>query len=213
VDSTDADHDQQRLSGKDLVVRFHPVQDPSMRQKIHSCFISYRHPASSGGREEKLIRHVFRAIKDHLEVYTHEYAIYFDEHRLVPGYQYDEKLAQAICQSACMVIVYWPSYLESDYCRKELHTMLSIEKERRSLLASELHGCRLFVPIILRGKFEDLPTEVRDGCQYLDYTAQATLPDLNIGDDPTMSEQLYRIAEELSPNFGDGLKDQAAAWA
>jgi hypothetical protein len=182
-----------------------------MNQKIHSCFISYRHPASIGGREEKIIKHVYTAIKEHVEVYTHEYGVYFDEHRLVPGYQYDERLAQAICQSACMVVVYWPSYLESEYCMKELRTMLSIEEERRSLLTSELHGCRLFIPIILRGRFEDLPTEVRIGCQYLDYSAQSTLPNFNIGDDPKMSEQLFQIAEYVKTlcdkmkNFEDKL--------
>jgi hypothetical protein len=111
-----------------------------MNHKIHSCFISYRHPASIGGREEKIIKHVYTALKDHVEMYTHEYSVYFDEPRLVPGYQYDERLAKAICQSACMVVVYWPSYLESEYCIKELRTMLSIEEERRSLLAGELHG-------------------------------------------------------------------------
>ena len=28
-----------------------------------------------------------------------------------------------------------------------------------------------------------------------------------------MAEEVCMIATELSPNFGDGLKDQAAAWA
>lgn len=166
-----------------------------MGQHIHSCFISYRHPARSGGREEKLIQHVVRAIKDHLEVYTHEHDVYFDQHRLVPGYQYDEELAKAICRSACMVVVYWPSYLESDYCKKEVRTMLAIEKKRRALLGGALHGCRLFIPVIIRGRLDDLPSELREGCQYLDYKAQATRPDFNIGDDPKMSEELYRIAE------------------
>ena len=102
-----------------------------MTQEIHSCFISYRHPASAGGREEKLIRQVIQAIKDHVEVYTHEYTVYFDKDRLIPGYQYNEQLASAICRSACMIVVYWPSYLESSYCRKEIYTMLNIEKVRK----------------------------------------------------------------------------------
>jgi hypothetical protein len=176
-----------------------------MGHPIYSCFISYRHPATSGGREEKLIQHVVRALKDHLEVYTHDHAVYFDQQRLVPGYEYNEALAKAICRSACMVVVYWPSYLESDYCRKEIRTMLAIEKERRELLGSALHGCRLFLPVIIRGRFEDLPREVRDGCQYLDYKAQATRPDFNIGDDPKMSEELYRVAEYVK-NICDKMK-------
>jgi hypothetical protein len=148
-----------------------------------------------GSREEKLIQHVVRAIKDHVEMYTHEHDVYFDQNRLTPGYQYDERLATAICHSACMIIVYWPSYLESDYCIKEIQAMLAIEKARREISGLGLRGCRLFVPVIIRGKFEDLPLEVPHGCHYLDYKGQSIRPDFNIGDDPIMSEQLYKIAE------------------
>jgi hypothetical protein len=99
-----------------------------MSEYIHACFVSYRHPASVGGREEKLIQHVVRAIKDHIEMITQKHDVYFDQARLVPGYQYNDRLAQAICRSACMFVIYWPSYSESDYCLKEIRTMLGIEK-------------------------------------------------------------------------------------
>lgn len=181
-----------------------------MAHPINACFISYRHPASSGGLEEKLIQHVVRAIKDHFEVITHEHQVYFDQDRLVPGYQYDERLAKAICRSACMVVVYWPSYLESDYCKKELYTMLSIERRRRQVLGAQLQGCRLFIPIILRGRLDDLPEDLRDGCQYLDYKAQATRHDFNIGDDPKMSERLFEIAEYVK-GLCDTMKQSQSA--
>ena len=84
-----------------------------MSDTIHACFISYRHPAAEGSREAKLIAHVCKAISDHVQMYTHKHEVYFDQKRLVPGYQYDECLAEAICRSACMVVVYWPAYLES----------------------------------------------------------------------------------------------------
>jgi hypothetical protein len=168
-----------------------------MSAKIHACFISYRHPAASGSREELLINHVVKAITDHVQVYTHEHKVFYDKDRLVPGYQYDERLAEAICRSACMVIVYWPSYLESDYCKKEIQAMLHIEQKRRKILGSELNGCRLFIPVILRGKYEDLPIGVTRNCHYLDYKAQAVQPNTNIGDDEATSEKLYKIAEYI----------------
>ena len=168
-----------------------------MTEQFHACFISYRHPASKGNREEKLIAHVVKAITDHVELYTHEHVVYFDEKRLVPGYQYDERLADAICRSACMVIVYWPAYLESDYCRKEIEAMLEIEEQRRRHLGDELHGCRLFIPVILRGNLKELPEKVRYKWKYLFYTAQATKPNFNIGDDESTSNDLFRVAEYI----------------
>jgi hypothetical protein len=168
-----------------------------MSEQFHACFISYRHPSSEGNREQKLIGHVVKAISDHVQMYTHEHQVYVDNKRLVPGYQWDERMAEAICRSACMVIVYWPSYLESDYCRKELEAMLEIEERRRHILGPELRGCRLFIPVILRGRFEELPERITKDCQYLDYKAQATRPDINLGEDDKTSEELYRIAEYI----------------
>lgn len=168
-----------------------------MSDTIHACFISYRHPAAEGSREAKLIAHVCKAISDHVQMYTHKHEVYFDQKRLVPGYQYDECLAEAICRSACMVVVYWPAYLESDYCRKELEAMLAIEARRRQALGNQLHGCRLFIPLIVRGRVEDLPEAVRQGCQYLDYSRQATNPNFNIGDDEETSKRLFEIADYI----------------
>lgn len=168
-----------------------------MSDTFHACFISYRHPYEVDNREAKIISHVFKAISDHVQMQTHEHPVFFDQKRLVPGYQYDERLAEAICRSACMVIVYWPSYLESDYCKKEIQAMLDIERKRRQLLGDALHGCRLFIPVIVRGSRTDLPAEVTQNCHCLDYKAQATRPHVNIGDDPSTSEELYRIAEYI----------------
>lgn len=168
-----------------------------MSNTIHACFISYRHPAAEGSREAKLIAHVSKAISDHVQMYTHRHEVYFDQKRLVPGYQYDERLAEAICRSACMVVVYWPAYLESDYCRKELEAMLEIEERRRRALGAKLRGCRLFIPFIVRGRFEDLPEAVRQGCHYLDYSRQATNPHFNIGEDEETSSKLFEIADYI----------------
>jgi hypothetical protein len=167
------------------------LQASRMDETIHACFVSYRHPASAGGLEEKLITHVVKAIKDHIEVITHKYQVYIDMPRMVPGYQYDERLAQAICRSACMVVVYWPSYLESDYCLKEIRTMLEIEKKRRRALGVLLHGCRLFIPVILRGNVEDLPSELHQGCHYLDYKSQAISGEVD--------ERSRRLSAPVSP--------------
>ena len=100
-------------------------------------------------------------MKGYIEVYTRNYEVYFDKDRLIPGYQYDMHLARAICKSACMVILYWPSYLDSDYCQQEITTMLGIEKKRIQLLGNQLSGYRLFVPIVLRGDYNLLPEPVR----------------------------------------------------
>jgi hypothetical protein len=168
-----------------------------MPSQLHACFISYRHPANPGNREDRMIQQVVKAFGDHLSVVTHEHEIYYDKKRLAPGFQYDERLAEAICRSACMVIVYWPSYLESEYCKQEIEAMLEVERLRREVLSGDLHGCRLFIPVILRGNLTDLHPNVTNGCNHLDYRQQALQPNTNLDEDPVMSEKLYETVEYI----------------
>ena len=165
--------------------------------EINACFVSYRHPAFAHGLEAKYIRHVVDAIESHVAVHTRNYKVFYDKTRLVPGYQYDETLAEELCRSACMVLVYWPSYLESDYCRQEVEAMLRVEERRQAVLGAQLHGCRLFIPFILRGRFEDLPAALTKGTHYLDYRQQASTPNLNIGYNRKMIDELDRTARYI----------------
>jgi hypothetical protein len=167
-----------------------------MEKPLHAFFVSYRHPASKKGIEELWANRTLETIRFHLETSTHNYDIYFDEERLLPTYQYNQQLAKHICRSACMVVLYWPSYLESDYCLKEINTMLSIEKRRRKILGPALHGHRLFLPIIFRGAFEQLPSSLSD-CQYLDVRDHSNDPNFSIGEDFKIKTILFDISESI----------------
>lgn len=167
-----------------------------VEKPLHAFFISYRHPASKGGIEELWAHRTLEVIKFHLETTTHNYDIYFDEQRLIPTYQYNEQLAKHICRSACMIVFYWPSYLESGYCLKEINTMLAIEKRRRRVLGKVLHGYRLFFPIIFRGRFDQLPSSLND-CQYLDVTRYSTSSTFNIAEDSQIKEKLFATSESI----------------
>ena len=75
--------------------------------------------------------------------------------------------------------------------------MLAIEKKRRRILGAALQGCRLFIPIVIRGRFTDLPAEITENCQYLDCNKQSTLVNFNIGDDPVLKGRLFDIVEYI----------------
>ena len=56
----------------------------------------------------------------------------------------------------------------------------------------------LSVPVILRGKFQDLPKDIHQDCHYLDYTKQSTQPHFNIGDESRNERAtVLRIADTL----------------
>lgn len=169
----------------------------------HPCFISYAHPIQPWARS--LTEKVLGAVGNALSIYTRS-PPFVDNERLKPGFSPDEVLASAICKSACMVIIYYPAYLESEYCRRELEAMREIEERRRNALGRKLHGRRMFLPIVLRGKVQDLPSFVCADNVPLDYSKQA-LSSVDISDQSEVREELFTFAESIVELF-NLLKDQ-----
>jgi len=162
----------------------------------HPCFISYVHPTPGWAHDVTV--QVLGALRNALGLYTRIPP--YDDERLKPGYSPNENLASAICKSACMVVVYYPAYLESDYCRRELEAMREIESRRRDALGRKLRGHRMFVPILVRGKFKDLPGFVRSDNTPLDYSKQALTPtDISVNSE--VREELLTLAESVAETF------------
>lgn len=95
----------------------------------YSCFISYRH--AEGELHRRIIRDLFEALSEELELHVGE-KIFLDEERLRGGFLYNEVIAEALCMSACMVLVYTPTYfdLEHSYCAREFRAMEALEEYR-----------------------------------------------------------------------------------
>ena len=91
--------------------------------------------------------------------------VFIDTGRLQPGYKYNEMLAQAICQSVCMVVVYSPKYERHEYCVREYEAMVKLEGARRQLLGSAGMGQGFIIPVILRGS-DNIPQRIRDHVHY-----------------------------------------------
>ena len=80
--------------------------------------------------------------------------IYRDKRRLNGGDFFDRELALALCESACMVMIYTPTYFNKEflYCAREFKAMEILEVERLRLLGYERnyqHG--FIIPVIYRG--------------------------------------------------------------
>jgi hypothetical protein len=114
----------------------------------YACFVSYCH-----GQYE-LMTSFIDQLKSALDAYLDpllDEGVFIDTGRLLPGYKYNETLAQAICQSVCMVVVYSPKYERHDYCVREYEAMVKLEGSRRALLGAAGQGRGFIIPVILRG--------------------------------------------------------------
>jgi hypothetical protein len=161
----------------------------------YSCFVSYCH-----GQHEVIngfVTQLKQALKSYLELYLDE-EVYIDEERLKPGYQFNEELSKAICQSVCMIVVYSPTYEKHSYCLREFAAMEYLENARWSLLgSSDKPG--LIIPIILRGK-DDLPPRIKSCTHYSDFS-QFTLATTRLSKNPKYVKEIEKIVDVIYEHY------------
>ncbi len=130
----------------------------------YSCFISYRHGQKK--LTERIISDLNDALGSELEAYLEE-KIYLDRERLDGGQYFEEKLAAALCESVCLIVVFTPRYLnpEHPYCAREFMAMDFLERKRLQSATDKTSS--LIIPLVFRGA-EEMP-EILKKRQYYDF--------------------------------------------
>jgi len=136
----------------------------------NACFISFRH-----GQQEltqSFVSQLYTGLCCEIEAQLgREVGVFLDEDRLQGGDLFNEAIAEHLCRSSCMVMVYTPSYFDlcHTYCAREYKAMVQLEEARLRLLGDGRDRTRgLIIPVIFRGK-SSLPPEIRDVRQCYDF--------------------------------------------
>jgi hypothetical protein len=139
----------------------------------YSCFISFRHGDRTLPTDTNLLEAIAiqlkEALSSELQAYTAK-EVYVDWERLKGGDFYTQALATALCESACMVMVYMPTYFDEHktFCAREYKAMEGLEARRLKNLGLSVLEHGLIIPIVFRGmKF--LPSEIRMQRAYYDF--------------------------------------------
>jgi hypothetical protein len=143
----------------------------------YSCFISYRHPQNEYDLTKSFVEDLKTALKTYLGPLM-SLDVFIDEERLKPGYLFKEALAEAICQSVCLIVVYTPKYFDESatYCAREYKAMLQLEVERKQFVPNRKIG--FIIPVVFRGPNE-IPSELKNDRLYCDFS-EYTLVESNI---------------------------------
>lgn len=137
------------------------------------------------------------ALKGSIEPYLDE-EVYIDEERLQPGYHFNEAIAQAICESICMILVYVPKYEHHTYCLREFQAMEIIEKKRLSMMADVVDRTKgLIIPIVFRGKKDRLPPKIQSHIHYCNFSKYTTASSA-ISSNQEYVEQINEIASYIN---------------
>ncbi|MCK6583971.1 MAG: toll/interleukin-1 receptor domain-containing protein [Anaerolineales bacterium] len=95
-----------------------------------ACFVSYRH--GQGDLLKNFINELTKALENRLGLLGMGLKVFVDRERLNPSYSVTPGLAEAICQSVCMIVVYNNGYFDKNnpFCAKEFCAMVELEKKR-----------------------------------------------------------------------------------
>jgi TIR domain len=118
--------------------------------KFYPCFISFRHYGDD--ISESFIRQFEKCLSAELIPLVGKKP-FVDFNRLSPGYSLSQNIKDALCQSACMIVIWSPQYFTEDHlwCAMEFKAMMELEQKRLKLLPQSERGKKLIIPVIYRG--------------------------------------------------------------
>lgn len=122
--------------------------------------------------------------------------IFIDKEALGGGDHFDELLAQALCESFCLIAVYVPKYETHPFCLREYRAMEILEERRIKLVGkSRCAGRGMIIPVVLRG-IEDVPEDIRKHVHYLDFSKYTTAS-ANIRKNEDYVSKIRKVAENM----------------
>jgi len=166
----------------------------------YSCFISFRHGAQKLAKE--IVEQLYESLSSEIELYIDK-QVFVDWKRLSGGDFYDAALANALCKSACMVVVYTPNYFDEKhtFCTREYKAMEKLESLRLKALSSKKQHHGLIIPVVFRG-MNYLPSSIRDKRHCYNFE-NFLLGTSRISRNPKFNEQIRKLAEYIYERCND----------
>jgi hypothetical protein len=162
----------------------------------YGCFLSYAHGqyAFMNKFKNDLIEALACYLEPHLD---REEVLFIDSEQLGGGDDIDLRVARAMCQSVCMIVLYTPKYEAHGYTRREFAAMQLIEQERRAWYALPSH---LIIPIIMTRHPDGLPPQITESGLYVDFSGY-TLASGDLKSNPQYLPDIDRIVQRIATHY------------
>jgi hypothetical protein len=162
----------------------------------YGCFFSYAH-----GKHELMQRFkaaFIDALRCYLEPhFDNEEELFVDTEQLGGGDDLDCKIARAMCESVCMILIYTPKYEAHPYTRREYAAMQLIEQERSAWYAMPSH---LIIPVIMTQHPERLPPQIASARMYVDFS-HFTMATADLKSNPAFLPDIDKIVKRIATHY------------
>jgi len=162
----------------------------------YGCFFSYAH-----GRHELMQRFkatLADALRCYLEPYfDNEDELFVDTEQLGGGDDLDRKIARAMCESVCMILIYTPKYEAHAYTRREYAAMRLLEAERATWYPLP---SRLIIPVIMTQHPDRLPSQVSESSFYVDFS-RFTMATADLKSNPDFLPDIDKMVRRIVTHY------------
>lgn len=161
----------------------------------HGCFFSYAH--GQHAYMNKFKNDLVDALKCYLEPhFDNENELFVDREQLGGGDDLDRAIAQALCESVCMIAIYTPKYEAHAYTRREFAAMQLIEEERKRWYNLPSH---LIIPVIMTRHPLSLPAQITRA-MYVDFS-RYTLASADLKTNPEFLPDIEKIVQRIVAHY------------
>jgi hypothetical protein len=162
----------------------------------YGCFFSYAH-----GRHafmSKFKNDLVDALKCYLEPHLDsESELFIDSEQLGGGDDLDHRIARALCESVCMIVIYTPKYEAHAYTRREFAAMQLIEAERSLWYPLPSH---LIIPVIMTRHPLCLPPQITGPGMYVDFS-RYTLATADLKTNPDYLPDIDKVVQRIASHY------------
>jgi hypothetical protein len=162
----------------------------------YGCFFSYAHG------KHALMQRFKTALAEALHCYLEPYfdtedELFVDTEQLGGGDDLDRKIARAMCESVCMVLIYTPKYEAHPYTRREYEAMRRIEAERSQWYTLPSH---LIIPVIMTQHPDRLPPQITSSTFYVDFS-HFTMATADLKSNPDFLPDIGKMVKRIATHY------------
>jgi TIR domain len=159
-----------------------------------ACFISYPHNA--GKSVDKFVNRLKEELQDRVAQFVTDPIA--TDHDFMTGADFNKAIAQKICESACLVVVYMPVYQRKTFCLQEYIAMERLQQERYQVLKNDLSGqFGMILPLVYTGEEQKIPMWISKHINYKNISKFTISDPVIVFDQPDFKEWLVDVANMI----------------
>ena len=165
-----------------------------------ACFISYPHNA--GKSVDTFVTRLKEELQDRVAQFVPDPVV--SDHDFMTGADFNKAIAEAICQSACLIVVYMPVYERKAFCIQEYVAMERHEASRYVKLQRNLSNqLGMVIPLVYTGQAARIPAWISKKINYKDISKDTIADPMRIFETQDFKQWLVDVAGVINDLYDE----------